>query len=86
MRSRGRTRLNWASPAKPIGRRSVERRTPITSIYDGRHLVGFVLARGRRGFEAFTAAETSLGCSRRGMRPLGGVSNETEVNDEQSGF
>jgi hypothetical protein len=31
------------------------------SVYDGRECVGFVLARGRRGFEAFTAAETSLG-------------------------
>jgi hypothetical protein len=31
------------------------------SVYDGRQLVGWVLARGRRGFEAFTAGERSLG-------------------------
>jgi hypothetical protein len=31
------------------------------SIYDGRSCVGFVLARGARGFEAFDAAEKSLG-------------------------
>jgi hypothetical protein len=49
------------SPAKPIGRRSVERGTPITSIYDVRQCVGFVLARGHRGYEAFTAGERSLG-------------------------
>jgi hypothetical protein len=49
------------SPAKPIGRRSVERGTPITSIYDGRSCIGFVLARGRVGFEAFNAGDRSLG-------------------------
>jgi hypothetical protein len=36
--------------------------TPLISIYDGRACVGFVLARGPRGFEAFGSdAETSLG-------------------------
>ena len=49
------------SPAKPIDRPSVERGTQITSIYDGRQCVGFVLARGRVGFEAFDASEHSLG-------------------------
>ena len=34
---------------------------PMLSIYDGRQCVGFVLARGRRGYEAFTAGERSLG-------------------------
>ena len=31
------------------------------SIYDGRSCVGFVLTRGRRGYEAFDAGEASLG-------------------------
>jgi hypothetical protein len=31
------------------------------SVYDGRECVGFVLARGRRGFEAFSDREQSLG-------------------------
>jgi hypothetical protein len=35
--------------------------SPLLSIYDGRQLVGWVLARGRRGFEAFDAGERSLG-------------------------
>jgi hypothetical protein len=35
--------------------------TPLLSVYDGRSCIGFVLARGRRGFEAFTAGEQSLG-------------------------
>jgi hypothetical protein len=35
--------------------------TPMLSVYDGRQCVGWVLARGRRGYEAFTAGERSLG-------------------------
>ena len=35
--------------------------TPMLSVYDGRQLVGWVLARGRRGYEAFDAGEKSLG-------------------------
>jgi hypothetical protein len=34
---------------------------PMISVYDGRQCVGFVIERGRRGYEAFTAAEHSLG-------------------------
>ena len=39
------------------------RTTPPTmvSVYDGRRCLGFVFARGCRGFEAFTADEKSLG-------------------------
>jgi hypothetical protein len=40
---------------------STEQSARMISVYDGRSCVGFVLARGRRGFEAFTAAEKSLG-------------------------
>jgi hypothetical protein len=35
--------------------------TPMISIYDGHLCVGFVLARGHRGYEAFTAGKHSLG-------------------------
>jgi hypothetical protein len=36
-------------------------RTPILSIYNGHHCLGFVLARGQVGFEAFDRDERSLG-------------------------
>jgi hypothetical protein len=35
--------------------------TPMLSVYDGQQLVGWILARGRRGYEAFDADENSLG-------------------------
>src|SRR5215472_7877990 len=35
--------------------------TPLISIYDGRECVGFVISRGKLGFEAFTADQHSLG-------------------------
>jgi hypothetical protein len=35
--------------------------SPLLSIYDGQRCVGFVYARGRTGFEAFTAEQHSLG-------------------------
>ncbi len=31
------------------------------SVYAGRECVGFILARGKTGFEAFTAGQKSLG-------------------------
>ena len=34
--------------------------TPMLSVYDGRQCVGFVLERGRRGYEAYDAGENSL--------------------------
>jgi hypothetical protein len=34
---------------------------PMVSIYDGRECIGFVIARGRIGFEAFNADLDSLG-------------------------
>jgi len=34
---------------------------PLSYIYDGRECLGFVLARGRAGFEAFDRQERSLG-------------------------
>ena len=41
--------------------RTAERGGAMASVYDGRSCVGFVLARGRAGFEAFDAGERSLG-------------------------
>jgi hypothetical protein len=35
--------------------------SPLLSIYDGRRCCGWVFARGRAGFEAFTAEQQSLG-------------------------
>jgi hypothetical protein len=35
--------------------------TPTVSFYDGRACLGFILARGRAGFEAFDSEERSLG-------------------------
>jgi hypothetical protein len=35
--------------------------SPMVSIYDGQRCVGFVYARGRTGFEAFTVEQQSLG-------------------------
>jgi hypothetical protein len=34
---------------------------PMVSVYDGQTARGFILNRGRAGFEAFTADERSLG-------------------------
>jgi hypothetical protein len=35
--------------------------TSVVSVYDGRECVGFVLARGKTGFEAFNRNERSIG-------------------------
>jgi hypothetical protein len=37
------------------------RAVPLVSIYDGQRCLGFILARGKTGFEAFAADEQSLG-------------------------
>jgi hypothetical protein len=34
---------------------------PMISVYDGRECVGFVIARGKLGFEAFDRNERSVG-------------------------
>jgi hypothetical protein len=44
-----------------MSRSHTEQRTPMLSIYDGQICIGWVLERGRSGFEAFTAGERSLG-------------------------
>jgi hypothetical protein len=35
--------------------------SPLAYVYDGRECLGFILARGHAGFEAFTDDEQSLG-------------------------
>jgi hypothetical protein len=35
--------------------------TPMISVYDGRSCVGFILSRGRAGYEVFNRDERSLG-------------------------
>jgi hypothetical protein len=41
--------------------KTVPSATAVLSIYDGRHCIGFVLPRGKVGFEAFTSGERSRG-------------------------
>jgi len=38
-----------------------QERPAMLSVYDGRHCVGFILARGREGFEAFGSDAKSRG-------------------------
>jgi hypothetical protein len=35
--------------------------TPMLSVYNGKRCVGFIIARGKAGFEAFDRNERSLG-------------------------
>jgi hypothetical protein len=42
-------------------RSPTEQSTPMLSVYDGRRCIGFVVKRGRSGFEALTVGERSLG-------------------------
>jgi hypothetical protein len=35
--------------------------SPLCSVYDGRTCIGFVLSRGKQGFEAVRADDVSLG-------------------------
>ena len=54
--------------------------SPLLSIYDGRQLVGWVLARGRRGYEAFTAGERSLGMFETRDAAIGKCIKQTGTN------
>jgi hypothetical protein len=44
-----------------MSRTRTEQSAQMISVYNGRQLAGFVIARGRRGFESFDAGERSLG-------------------------
>jgi hypothetical protein len=50
-------------PRRPDGHNSKSKNStaPIVSIYDGRQCRGFILARGRLGFELFDCDQRSLG-------------------------
>jgi hypothetical protein len=40
----------------------IKQTTPLISVYDGRQVLGFILSRGVKGYEAFSAdTEESLG-------------------------
>ena len=43
------------------GNRIDHNAAPMTSVYDGQTCIGFILARGHAGFEAFTPDEKSRG-------------------------
>jgi hypothetical protein len=38
-----------------------DRASPMSYVYDGKQCVGFIIARGKHGVEAFDRAESSLG-------------------------
>jgi hypothetical protein len=40
---------------------SAARFTPMSSVYAGQRCIGFILSRGRDGYEAFSAEQKSLG-------------------------
>jgi hypothetical protein len=44
-----------------LEQRATARNSPLISVYDGRECVGFILPRGKPGFEAFDRNERSVG-------------------------
>jgi hypothetical protein len=58
MREPGRRNFNmpYLNQAVPV-----RNSPPLVSVYDGRECIGFILARGRTGFEAFDRNERSAG-------------------------
>jgi hypothetical protein len=68
--------------------------TSLLTITDGRACVGWIIARGKRGYESFSADERSLGvfstqaaavdeCMKQKVVP---AVNQMEERDEQPGF
>jgi hypothetical protein len=52
--------------------------SPLAYVYDGRACLGFILARGRAGFEAFTADEQSLGLFKTQAQAANAVTDAAE--------
>jgi hypothetical protein len=48
---------------------------PMAYVYDGRQCCGFIIARVKRGFEAFTRDEESLGMFRTQAEAANAISN-----------
>lgn len=53
--------LFWNARGCGACERNITDKPTLVSVYDGRRLLGFILNRGADGFEAFDAAERSLG-------------------------
>ena len=53
--------------------------SPMVSVYDGRKCLGFIFARGCRGYEAFSADEHSLGVFLDQRDALDAVTERTEA-------
>jgi hypothetical protein len=62
-REPGRKNYNMTDISKTApGRNSQSKISPtLLAVYDGRECAGFILARGKLGFEAFSADQKSLG-------------------------
>jgi hypothetical protein len=52
--------------------------TPMVSVVHGRACLGFILARGRAGYEAFTADEQSLGLFKTQAQAANAVTDAAE--------
>jgi hypothetical protein len=48
---------------------------PMSCVYDGRDCLGFILSRGKAGFEAFTRDEQSLGTFKTQREAADAISN-----------
>ena len=49
---------------------------PMSYVYDGRDCLGFILARGKLGFEAFTRDERTLGMFKTQREAADAISNQ----------
>jgi hypothetical protein len=52
--------------------------SPLAYVYDGREMPGFVLARGRLGFEGFDRQERSLGLFKTAAQAANAVSDAAQ--------
>jgi hypothetical protein len=59
-------------------------RPNMLSVYDGQHIRGFVLSRGKAGHEAFSADERSLGLFRNPVEAADAICADAEKANEGS--
>jgi hypothetical protein len=59
-------------------------RTSMVSVYDGRSCMGFVLARGRTGFEAFDVNELSKGLFPTQQEAAAALSEDRAIEKERA--
>jgi hypothetical protein len=55
--------------------------TVMSTVYEGRTCRGFILARGRSGFEAFTADEKSIGLFPTQRAAAGAITEQARGNE-----